>query len=199
MLSAGIEPASVPSEGTVLSIELREQMSDDAKACFHVVRMQLSEGILTRAPFTRDCNPTEYYYNTAMKEKAHQQKELLEDLYFKGSKKGDVIKVVTGLGKDQHLYTFVVEDPKRMAGQLTEKRPGHRVGPAPVFLGGSGRWTTRAQNPVQQQESAITINHYGINRGSYLIATPNAPGNHGRLFFDKKGQEIRLIQRTRSK
>ncbi len=48
------------------------------------------------------------------------------------------------------------------------------AGPATVLLEGSGRWTTREQNPVQTQDRALTPDYGGINVGSYLtVLDPN--------------------------
>ncbi len=56
VLLAGIEPASPPSEGGILSIERQERMRSDAKIYFHVLRVSFCKTCLqerTRVTFGR--------------------------------------------------------------------------------------------------------------------------------------------------
>ncbi len=105
---------------------------------------------------------------------------------------GDRLCITTGTGEDMFTYDFMVSvSGKWPQGLFHEIRPdGTIAGPMEMSLHGSGIYTDRKQNPVQQQARAITSYFDSLKLGDFLIAA--APGaNIGeRLIFDMPGQEI---------
>lgn len=121
--------------------------------------------------------------------------ERIERLSLEEFVEGDIVHITTGTDEKAFRYRFSVEEASRWPkGQLEETRPdGTVVGPFPVLIHGSGRWTTREQNPVQTQDRALSSYFDSIRCGDFLIAAhPDAkPGD--RMIFDKPGQEISEI------
>ncbi len=108
---------------------------------------------------------------------------------------GEVVQITTGVGENAFMYIFDVEEPGNWPkGQLSETRPdGATSGPSPVVLHGSGRWTTRQQNPVQTQERAFTSYFDSVSLGEFLVEAETDAKIGDRLIFDKPGQEISKI------
>jgi hypothetical protein len=108
---------------------------------------------------------------------------------------GDRVFLKTGEGRDAFEYEFEIEDTSTIgpSGQLKETRPnGNKVGPLPFTLHGAGQWTTRQQNPVQEQERGFTSYFDSLYLGGFMVGT--TPGVEHRLIFDKPGQEISHIE-----
>ncbi len=105
---------------------------------------------------------------------------------------GDILRITTGIGESAFRYTFVAETQGAWPrGQLEELRPdGSIVGPFRVALQGSGRWTTRQQNPVQIQDRAFTSYFDSVSRGDCLVVGDPDGYTGERLIFDKPGQQI---------
>ena len=102
----------------------------------------------------------------------------IERLELEGLGVGDIVRITTGVGEEAYQYRFAVEEAGRWPlGQFEETRPdGTSVGPFPMLIHGSGRWTTRQQNPVQSQEHAFTSYFDSLSPGGFLLAAaPDAP------------------------
>ena len=123
----------------------------------------------------------------------------IERLEFNVVKPGDVIHIITGVGDEAWVYDFTVTDTSAEwpAGTLKATTPnGTKVGPVPFALHGCGRWTSRRQNPVQDQERAFTPYFDGLMVGRFLLG--KSPEAAERLVFDKTGQEISEITVSKS-
>lgn len=108
---------------------------------------------------------------------------------------GDIVIITTGVGEEAFKYAFLVREPSKWpTGLLEEIRPdGTSIGPLPVHLHGSGRWTTRQQNPVQTQERQFTSYFDSLRIGDFLVVAASDAELGERLVFDKPGQEISYI------
>ncbi len=79
-------------------------------------------------------------------------------------KQGDVLKIISlERGDVEHIDIWtVVEDGERVV--VTAGPDARRF----TFAGG-GRWTTRKQNPVQDQEVAMTVSWGSVHPGQHLV------------------------------
>jgi hypothetical protein len=114
---------------------------------------------------------------------------------FEDLKQGDLVHITTGIDNDAFRYEFQVEETSTLwpKGTLKEIKPdGSEVGPFPFSMHGCGHWTTRAQNPVQDQPRAFTPYYEGLIVGRFFWGA--MPGDRERLTFDKPGQEISAIE-----
>ena len=119
----------------------------------------------------------------------------MDQLMLDSLKKGDVIHITTGLGELAFKYTFTVEKPGTWPeGHIHEVGPDGQINQGDFTLQGSGRWTDRKQNPVQDQDIAFSSEFTHLSVGTFMVgATSN-----GRLLFDKPGQEISEISVTKT-
>ena len=64
--------------------------------------------------------------------------------------KGDIITVTCGVGST-YIYRFEVVDPGKLPTcvMMQTDPTGKEIGPSTVVLEGTGSWTTKQQNPVQ--------------------------------------------------
>jgi hypothetical protein len=121
--------------------------------------------------------------------------ERIERLELERLHVGDAVHVTTGIGDEAFHYEMSIQTAGRWPTVLfKEIRPdGSEVGPFPAEIHGSGRWTTRRQNPVQDQDRAFTSYWDSLSIGCFMaIKNPNDPMGQ-RLVFDKPGQEITNI------
>ncbi len=121
--------------------------------------------------------------------------EPLRQLEFKTLQVGDVVTVVTGTEDQSWRYRFDVTDTSTRwpDGTLTATKPdGDEIGPANFALHGCGQWTTRQQNPVQDQMGlAFTPYYDGLIVSHFMWG--KLEGTEDRIVFDKQGQEISEI------
>ncbi len=125
--------------------------------------------------------------------------EQLEQLRLSELEAGDILTITTGAGEQAWNYTFIIEDPEGTwpKGTLSAISPdGSFVEPVNFSLHGSGKWTTREQNPVQKQTNGFTASWESLYKGEYLVGF--FEGNDERSVFDKRGQEITNITLQRS-
>jgi len=107
---------------------------------------------------------------------------------------GDELVITTGLADEAYRYDFAVNSTagRWPSGTLKETNPaGAVVGPFDFELHGCGDWTTRQQNPVQDQRIAFTPYYEGLIVGRFMWGKP--PGAGDRLVFDRPGQKITEI------
>ena len=104
---------------------------------------------------------------------------------------GDTLHITTGRGDTAHHYEYLLTE-KGEQGLLTERNHLGAVtaGPTKMKILGSGRYTTREQNPVQDQATALTPNWNWLNRGLFMIAAPSDGAVMERIIFDRPNQEI---------
>lgn len=110
-------------------------------------------------------------------------------------KKGDVIEITLGSGSEAFKYSFTVETQARWPiGFLEEVSPDGTINNGQFCLHGSGRWTTKKENPVQDQQLAFTSYFDSLNVGSFMVGAAPEAHTSERLVFDKPGQEITQIK-----
>jgi hypothetical protein len=111
---------------------------------------------------------------------------------------GDHLQITTGRDDEAWKYDFAVEllEPKWPSGSLSATTPdGTAVDPLNFEMHGCGQYTTRRQNPVQQQMGiAFTPYYDGLITGSFLWG--KFGGQIERSVFSNKGQEINQIIHT---
>ena len=123
---------------------------------------------------------------------SEQMSERIERLELESLQVGDVVNIITGTGEEAFHYEMSIQQAGTWPTVLfKEIRPdGSEVGPFPVEVHGSGLWTSRRQNPVQDQERAFTSYWGSLSIGCFMaIKNPKDPLGK-RLIFDKPGQEI---------
>lgn len=89
------------------------------------------------------------------------------------------IKVTAGEEPNVTVYKFeVLKSGNKPECSLIQIGPDTSiVGPAPVILEGSGRWTDRNENPVQRQERAFSIGYGYLSVGGLLTVLDLESGN----------------------
>lgn len=125
--------------------------------------------------------------------------QLLENIRLTSLKVGDTVDIKLGTGNQVFSYSFIVEEEGNWpTGIMTETYPNGSLGGSGLFsLHGSGMWTTREQNPVQDQQVAFTSYFDQLQVGRFLVgALPNAEIGD-RLVFDNPGQEISGLSLTK--
>lgn len=140
------------------------------------------------------CLIVEYYCMNERLGSHETQEENIERLELKELLAGDVVQIVTGVDDEAWVYDFTVENPSGWpTGTLQAKTPdGNEVGETGFSLHGAGRWTTRQQNPVQQQERAFTSHFDCVFIGGYM--TGKFDDEDDRAVFDSPGQAISAIR-----
>lgn len=137
--------------------------------------------------------PVSSYSFTMTEAHGEHLPEILDHLEFSDLRDGDVIHMTIGSDDDAWALVFTVESADSWpTGVLSATAPdGSQPEPVRFTLHGCGRWTTRAQNPVQTQDRAFTPYYDGLVEGSYLWGVRTE--EPGRIAFDNPGQEITAI------
>jgi hypothetical protein len=110
---------------------------------------------------------------------------------------GDQLQIVTGQGDEAWNYSFLVKNTEARwpVGSLSAINPDGTAEPYIGFaLHGCVRHTTRSQNPVQTQRTALTPYYDGLVIGNFMWG--KFEGEDDRAVFDKAGQEISQITRN---
>ncbi len=127
---------------------------------------------------------------------SEQLVENLRYLSFSDLRPRDSLQITTGIDDSAWKYKFLVNDVASWPSGTLQATPpnGIETDVIPFELHGSGRWTTREQNPVQTQDKAFSANYDGLSVGSFLWG--KVIGQTNRVVFDQPGQEISDIALT---
>ena len=128
-----------------------------------------------------------------MAERLHQNAEALERVEIEKLRCGDSLEITTGEGDDRWTYFFTVDEAARFPkGRLSAITPkGVFTHTMPFELMGAGNWTTRKQNPVQDQEKGFTSYFDAVYLGGNL--TGLLGDERERVVFSEPGQTISYI------
>lgn len=130
------------------------------------------------------------------------QLERIDRCEFSDLNLGDTINLTLGVGDEAYKYTCVMLEVGKQwpLGTFTEIAPdGAVTGPMAVEMHGCGQWTTRQQNPVQDQlGEALTPYWDGLLVGRLMIIKDPKAAPGDRLVFDKPGQKITEISVARA-
>ena len=109
---------------------------------------------------------------------------------------GDILSITTGHDNEAWLYGFSVNNVSGWPTGTLQALSPEDIASEPVEfeLHGSGRWTTREQNPVQKQGRAFTPYYHGLIVGDFLLG--RFVRHPDRVVFDKPGQEISEVAFT---
>ncbi len=123
-----------------------------------------------------------------------------ESLDLKELQVGSRVVVLAGTDpSDTYRYDFLVCEPGEKPKCLfMQTAPDGELSPvADVILEGTGNWTTREQNPVQKQATAMSIFHGGMSLGGYaMILDPHAEwpiGRNGRYQLMPRVSSIEVL------
>lgn len=124
---------------------------------------------------------------------------VVEDLSLDSLEAGSRLQITAGDDPDSYRYDFLViepdETPRCMFMQTSPD--GSLVGPTPVLLEGTGRWTTRKQNPVQTQEIAMTITWGRVLMGGLLVVidakATSSGGPNNRYWLNPEVTNIEVL------
>ena len=108
---------------------------------------------------------------------------------------GQAIIVRTGKGDHSFTYTFRVDKPGTCPICFLKETDSTDTVTAggDFILEGTGKWTTREQNPVQTQMHAFSIDFGALNVGDFLTGRIG-DGADSRIVFDYPGQEVNSLE-----
>lgn len=123
-----------------------------------------------------------------------------ERLELQNLKIGDTVRLTAGEEPRAYTYDLLVfefEDGEYPLCSLVQVGPDFKVvGPADVKLEGTGQWTTRKQNPAQQQlHKALTIGYGTLRIGRTAVTI--IPGTRNRMELLPEVTKIEVIEKTK--
>lgn len=130
-----------------------------------------------------------------------EQLGIVESLELETLQAGSRLRIIAGDNPRAYGYDFLVlEAGERPHCLVMQTSPdGRLVGPSEVTLEGTGRWTTRQENPVQTQfGEAFTISWGYVSLGGLLsVIDRNAPkprGVNGRYHLQPACNRIEVLE-----
>lgn len=97
--------------------------------------------------------------------------------------------------KDSQRYDLhIIKDGEQPLCLMTQTYPEGQTRPTKVILEGAGFWTTPEENPIQNQQKAMSIAYGRVIEGGYIVVSH--PTQRRRIYLVPEVQKLLLPTST---